>query len=152
MQVQLSTQEARSVLLTHPVTGERYYLNPQHQLHRLTATGGTSTRYTDADDRPGDHSHDGNGWTEQVRDYTIDDQPAPDEIRNLILGLENTDRAFWQAMVPAERESYFTAVTAWWSSLQPNGKLGLQLLRDGQGGWTTAPFPAEVKDEDLDTR
>ncbi|WP_221091559.1 hypothetical protein [Deinococcus aquaedulcis] len=28
-------------------------------------------RYIDADDRPWDHSHDGNGWREKVRAYTL---------------------------------------------------------------------------------
>lgn len=114
--------------------------------YEVVSIGGFQERYIDADDRPGDTSHDGNGWTRTVREYVVSTEPATgedrarlDDLRDTRAALGDVDRRFLDALSATERASFVAA------HLAAHRSRGKRVQRDGRGGWEAVPYaPAPV--------
>lgn len=110
------------------------------EFYEVVRALGLQTRYIDADERPFDHSHDGNGWHRTVREYVISATPATGEDRARLVDVHDTrlalgdvDTRVMDTMGPAERMSFVAAHLASWRADRDRRVLRVQ--RDGQGGW-----------------
>ena len=156
------TREVASDRL-YVVDGKTYYhykkwasYTPEYSdFYEVTNISATRTQYVDADERPWDDSHDGNGWQERVRDYTLAHEPVPagdllDRLvyaRDLHWAMYAVDSRWVAALPTAERPSYERALVEVYRS-------GYKLIgvRGEDGTWTAqerhpAPTPADDGDE-----
>lgn len=159
--IELNHDELQHDVLTL-ASGQRFWYSDYYAHYsRITSQSAVTTRYIDADERPGDNSHDGNGWTEKVRKYTVQDDATPEEIAELdALRIDRFTRSFTEPRLktepswddePQERKARIyqecTVTTVEGLRREIPGYLGPRLLENPYGPYIPLPAPAEPDDQ-----
>lgn len=147
--MQLSRNELSDAVT---LNGVRYWPDEQGRFHQLVKAGKITTRYTDADSRPGDHSHDGNGWTEKVREYDtaqVTDAALDNQLRDLRdtrYALGDVVPGFMDNMGPAELASFEAARLQAYRT-RDGLRLTMDVKKGADGLWVATARPAPVVEE-----
>ncbi|GHG37635.1 hypothetical protein GCM10017784_35080 [Deinococcus indicus] len=146
--VHLTRSEINAFTIT---LGQQRYLVRDGQTLAIAPTGRRGTRYTDADDRPGDLTPDGNGWTHRTEEYATE-ALAPERAAQVELEFElaRLAREFAPGYLDAlprteRRERLLAELEAARSAVGPR-RTRRAVKLDGQ--WTTEPIPADPVDDD----
>lgn len=145
--IMLSAAELDAYSFT--LDGHTYYL--ESDVLQITPTGQRTTRYVDADDRPGRTDHDGDGWTEHVSEHTAAAVPADQrehvtrEYRLHLLAREFAP-GYLEAMNPDERRARLVAELDAHNSRQGTRRTRRAVKIGGQ--WTTEAIPADPDEDD----
>lgn len=133
------------------IGAQLYYLDGAGKAHALTATGGRSYRWIDADDRPGEVPRNGDGWTVPTQEFSA--APVTDEQRAEIVDAHRLrmiarefSPAYLDALDELERGERLRAELDAADSAQ-----GITRTRRAVkvgGHWTTEPIPAPQDDPD----
>ena len=135
----------------HPITRQVFH-NLGDKLYAVLSTEKAGTRYVDADERPWDDSHDGNGWNVPLWRVQLADNPAESFTANVVRACTYMDRDFVRRALSNAGAEGKQAILRAMNDWVTHGMTGRMVRPDGTWEWhIPLPEPEVDSDDDWET-